>query len=176
LVLQHPTPLNSESRDLLFVGNLDYYPNRDAIQWLCSEVVPRLRSRVSNWRLVVAGSGTFRPLGLDEVVDLGPVPDLQPYYRNALAALVPIHAGGGTRIKALDAFAYARTVVATPFGMEGLPIQHGVQGFVAESADQFADQCALLLSRPALCLQAGLLAYEWLRDHASLVNFREQLA
>lgn len=151
-------------RDLLFVGNLDYYPNRDAVEWLCAEVVPRLRERVNGWRLLIAGSGRFRPPPLPEVVDLGPVEDLRPCYARSVAALVPIRGGGGTRIKALEAFAYGRTVVATSLGVEGLGVDEGV--FLADDAVGFAERCAVLLGAPERAREAGLRAHAWVREYA----------
>jgi hypothetical protein len=35
----------------------------------------------------------------------GTVPDVRPFYRDVLAAIVPLRTGGGTRLKILEALA-----------------------------------------------------------------------
>ena len=55
----------------------------------------------------------------------GTVPDVRPYYREALAAIVPLRTGGGTRLKILEAMAASVPVVSTPLGAEGLDVTPG---------------------------------------------------
>ncbi|MCU1337775.1 MAG: hypothetical protein JWO19_3356, partial [Bryobacterales bacterium] len=55
----------------------------------------------------------------------GTVPDVRPFYRDALAAIVPLRTGGGTRLKILEAMAAGVPVVSTPLGAEGLAVTSG---------------------------------------------------
>ena len=50
----------------------------------------------------------------------GTVDDVRPYYRRALAAIVPLRTGGGTRLKILEAMAAGVPVLSTTLGAEGL--------------------------------------------------------
>jgi glycosyltransferase involved in cell wall biosynthesis len=132
---------------LLFVGNLGYAPNVDAALWIADELAPRLRRDGSSVELRVAGS---RPLpevmalagpGIEIVAD--PV-DLAPHYAWADLALAPIRAGGGTRIKILEAFAARVPVVATPIGAEGLAVQDDEHLLLADNSNGFATACRRL--------------------------------
>jgi glycosyltransferase involved in cell wall biosynthesis len=52
----------------------------------------------------------------------GTVDDVRRYYGNALAAVVPLRTGGGTRLKILEAMAAGVPVISTPLGAEGLDV------------------------------------------------------
>ncbi len=103
---------------LLFVGTLGYFPNADAARFLCRDIVPALR-RLSGHAIVVDLAGAGDTTGLrdiaqmPEVTLLGYVEDLAPLYAAADIAVAPLRAGGGTRIKILEAFAHGVPVVAT---------------------------------------------------------------
>jgi glycosyltransferase involved in cell wall biosynthesis len=139
---------------LLFVGTMGYAPNLDAALWLAHEVLPVLRRRTRfPVRLVLAGgppqalAGLARP---GEVEVLGRVDDLRPLYAASHVVLAPLRAGGGTRIKVLEAMAHARPVVATKLGAEGLEAVDGVHLLLGEDAPALAEACYRLLADPAL--------------------------
>ncbi|HEX3539361.1 MAG TPA: glycosyltransferase [Acidimicrobiales bacterium] len=95
--------------NVLFVGHSGYLPNRDALGRIERGIVPAILGRGQPVRLLHPGPGD----------------DLRPFYRRAHVAVVPLRAGGGTRIKVLEAFAHGVTVVATPTGAAGLAVRHG---------------------------------------------------
>jgi polysaccharide biosynthesis protein PslH len=92
-----------------------------------------------------------RALGqLPDVRLTGAVAEVAPYYREAGAVIVPIRAGGGTRIKALEAFSYRRPAVTTSIGIAGIDARHDQHVLVADTPDAFADCCLRLLRDPDL--------------------------
>ena len=72
--------------------------------------------------------------------------DVAPLYRRATLAVVPIRAGGGTRIKLLESAKYGVPVVATRFGAEGTGLRSGQELLLADSELDFATSCARLLT------------------------------
>ncbi len=147
--------------DFLMVGNLSYYPNADAAIFFCRDILPRLASAARPLSVVILGA-TPPPevLALGErpgVTVLANMPDVTPYYAAARVAVVPIRAGGGSRIKILEAFAHGRPVVSTRIGAEGLSVVDGRHLLIADAADDFAAAAARLLADRAL---AGRLAQE----------------
>ena len=68
------------------------------------------------------------------VAVLADVPDVTPYYAAARLAVAPIRAGGGSRIKILEAFAHDRPVVSTRIGAEGLSVVDGRHLLIADTA------------------------------------------
>jgi len=107
-----PTPSTRPSGEplgLLFVGNPSYLPNRDALARLRHRIVPAIEKRGVAVRLL-------HPAADD---------DVEEFYRQAHIAAVPLRAGGGTRIKILEAFAHRCPVVSTPTGAQGLAVTAG---------------------------------------------------
>jgi glycosyltransferase involved in cell wall biosynthesis len=79
--------------------------------------------------------------------------------------IVPIFIGGGTRIKIADAFSRKCPVVSTPLGAYGHEVVHGRELLLAESPEDFADQCLRVVARPVEAQQRVEAAYaKFLRD------------
>lgn len=136
---------------LLFVGTLGYAPNVDAAWFLCRQVLPALR-RIADRPVAIdlVGSGdaaALDKLARDPTVTLhGFVRDLAPLYAAADIAVSPVRAGGGTRIKILEAFAYGVPVVATPLAAEGIEAVDGEHLLLADTAQSFARACVKLMA------------------------------
>jgi glycosyltransferase involved in cell wall biosynthesis len=140
----------------LFVGTLDYLPNEDAVLWLAEAIAIALDARLGRpFRLIVAGRGASkslrRRLAKCLAVDFrGEVEELDALYEEAHAALIPLRGGGGTKLKLLEAFRYGCPVIATKHGVRGSGAGPGEHYLAAETADEFAEQCARLLENPDL--------------------------
>jgi glycosyltransferase involved in cell wall biosynthesis len=137
--------------DLVFVGNLSYGPNADGARWLCLEVLPRLPGATVALVGSRPGPGVLE-LASDRRITVAPdVPEVARWYRSSSVAAVPIRAGGGTRIKILEALAHRRPVVATGAGARGLGLA-GTDGpiLTADDPEGFAAACRRLLEEPAL--------------------------
>ena len=90
-------------------------------------------------RLMIVGANptpAVSALGaIPGVTVTGTVPDVRPYYHNALAAIVPLRTGGGTRLKILEAMAAGVPVVSTVLGAEGLAVTPGSDILIADADD-----------------------------------------
>ena len=135
----------------LFVGYFGYYPNLDGLIFLCEQILPVIRQNANTSFLIkVVGGGIPKKLAerfltLPEIELVGSVRSVSPFYVASHAALVPIRAGGGTRIKVLEAFAYRIPVVSTNKGVEGLAVLHEKHVLVGSTAELFALQCCRLI-------------------------------
>jgi glycosyltransferase involved in cell wall biosynthesis len=139
---------------LLFVGNLHYYPNEDAIRFFVERILPSVHRSRPGVHLAVVGNGPPRLKRYfarhANVGWFGFVDDLEPLYRKAHIVIAPMRAGGGTRIKILEAFSRCRAVVATRVGAEGLDVTNGTHLLEADSAAEFAACCVQLIEGPEL--------------------------
>jgi glycosyltransferase involved in cell wall biosynthesis len=122
---------------IVFVGNLTYGPNIDAVRWLVEEVLPLLPRRHVVC-LVGEPAAEVRALAGDRVRVLGAVTDVSPAYADADVAVVPLLSGSGTRIKVLEAFAHRRPVVSTTQGACGTGAVNGVHLALADTPREFA--------------------------------------
>jgi polysaccharide biosynthesis protein PslH len=130
---------------LIFVASFGYVPNVDAALWFVRMVWPGLRLRIPQLKLLLVGRDPPA-----SVIDLrrypgvtvtGSVPDLAPLYARASLALVPLRAGGGTRIKLLEALAHGVPVIATRIGAAGIPIAQTGSGWIADDSHEFGLAC-----------------------------------
>lgn len=146
-----PAPPNR----ILFVGSLTYPPNRDAAELLIDDVAPLLRQRRSTrWEITIAGrcppqyllDKCSRTPGINLVGDPA---DLTRLYRESHIVVVPLRAGGGSKIKTLEAFLYGRPVISTAEGVRGLTVAPNLHYVPAETAAEFAQACAKLAADPA---------------------------
>jgi glycosyltransferase involved in cell wall biosynthesis len=133
-----PRPPNGP---FLFVGTLGYYPNEDACRFIRSEIVPRL----PDFEFQIVGTGATdrlrRSISHSAIRIVGEVPQVDVWYYNAAAVLVPVRAGGGTRIKILEAFSFRRPVITTTLGVEGIDARRDESILVADTPDEFAQAC-----------------------------------
>jgi glycosyltransferase involved in cell wall biosynthesis len=115
-----------EGRDdgIVFVGGTSWFPNLDALTYFCEEILPHLREADTAFpiRWVGAASDAQKQFfGARYGVELtGYVKDVRPHIRDSFCHIVPLRAGGGTRLKILNAWAMGRPVVSTRVGCEGL--------------------------------------------------------
>jgi glycosyltransferase involved in cell wall biosynthesis len=165
---------------LLFLGKLDWSPNRDGLLWFLREVWPAASARRKDLELVVAGSGDAGPLrrsGLleqDRVAFLGRVPDVAPLYADCAAALVPIFLGSGTRVKAIEAARFARVCVSTALGVEGIGLEAGRSYLRADSAAEWIEALAGL--EAGACAGLGRAAFELARREFDASAIGDRLA
>jgi glycosyltransferase involved in cell wall biosynthesis len=142
-----------QGSELLFVGGLGFFPNVDAASWLLDEILPELtRGRSDSPSLTIVGRNP--PLELRRRAQalgvrlLDVVEDLAPIYASANVALIPIRAGGGSRIKLLEAAAHCVPIVATTIGAEGTRMRDGEEIWLADTTEAMIDTIATVLQSP----------------------------
>jgi glycosyltransferase involved in cell wall biosynthesis len=132
-------PAEHAPRGVLFLGKLDFRPNAEAVRWFVANVLSAAREV----RLFAVGSAPPRWLVEagqhdDRVAVTGYVADERAYLRRCAALVLPVRAGGGSRLKALVAMASGLPIVSTRVGMEGLDAEPGTHYLAAESAAEWA--------------------------------------
>jgi polysaccharide biosynthesis protein PslH len=160
---------NPQPRDLLFVGSMDYYPNIEAVNHFATFVWPSVHQHYPDLRMTIVGS---RPTPAVQALAQRPgikvtgmVPSVVPYYADALAAVVPLQTGGGTRLKILEAMAARVPVISTTLGAEGIPVEPGRHLLIAESPDDWLKQIARVLEQPGLADALTDSAFELVGEH-----------
>ena len=166
------TSAASTRRRIVFVGSMDYYPNTEAVVLFARRIWPRIRERFPEWQFTIVGSNpgpAVIELGKERNVEVtGTVPDIRPYYRDAVAAVVPLRTGGGTRLKILEAMAAGVPVISSTLGAEGLEVTPGRDLLIADDAEDWLPALASLCQQSlrwnelAVAGRALVLArYDW---------------
>lgn len=148
----------AERSDLLFVGGHRHPPNTDAVWWLLRDIFPRIRHRIPEVRLHLAGPDMPDELRLaaeasDGIVVHGHVRDLGPLLRGCRVAVAPLRFGAGVKGKINLSMAHGQPVVTTSCGAEGMHLRPGIDVVVADDAEAFAAATAQLY-QDAACWQA----------------------
>jgi hypothetical protein len=140
------------SNTLLYVGALKYKPNAEGLSWFIESIWPSFADAYPAAKLLVVGRSPDREVrrlcaSRGDIELHCDVPDVKPYYRQARAAVVPVLAGGGTRIKILEAALAHRPVLSTTPGAAGLEFVPERDLLLFDDAAQLTAQYAVLMRR-----------------------------
>ena len=163
---------DASQEGIVFVGGYSWQPNRDAMEHFCSEVLPRLRAQGIRANVTWVGrapDAVKREYAKRYGVHLtGYVNDIRPVVQGAACYVAPLRAGGGTRLKILDAWAMGKAVVSTTVGCEGLDARDGENILVRDAPEDFADAVEAVLTDAELRRRLGAEArrtveqlYDW---------------
>jgi len=151
---------NSNSRRrqnrVLSVGGLHWPPNAAGVSWFQQNVWTRVRKIVPDATLSVVGKlpeSFAMPPPHSRIAYLGHVPDIEPLFEQADAFIVPVLAGGGMRVKILDAWTRGLPVISTTIGAEGIDAQHEKNILIADTPKAFAEATVSVLTNPNVSRQ-----------------------
>jgi glycosyltransferase involved in cell wall biosynthesis len=126
---------------ILFVGSMDYHANIDAVTWFSRAAWPEIARNHPHLDFTIVGrdpAPEVRALASDYIHVTGTVDDVRPFYASAVAAVVPLRSGSGTRLKILEAMAAGVPVISTRLGAEGLDVEHDVHLLLADTGPEIA--------------------------------------
>jgi glycosyltransferase involved in cell wall biosynthesis len=149
-LVERPDPTH-----VLHIGTMYWPPNIGGVLWFIHKVWPLIRERKPGVQFDVIGS---RPpqeivaLGGDEtgINVTGYVPDPTPYFQRAALMVVPLRAGGGMRVKILNAMSQGIPIVSTTLGYEGIAVTPEHDILVGDTPEAFAAQVLRVLNDPDL--------------------------
>jgi sugar transferase (PEP-CTERM/EpsH1 system associated) len=121
---------------ILFVGSMDYHANIDGVTWFTREIWPEIAEKHPELEFVIVGRhppGAVRALASERIRVTGTVEDVRPFYASAMAVVVPLRVGSGTRLKILEAMAAGVPVVSTRLGAEGIDATPNIHLLLADN-------------------------------------------
>ena len=164
---------------IVFVGGFRHPPNVDAALWLADEIMPLIVRQHPGAQLTIVGADVpdsvrARASGAIEVV--GRVDDVEPYVASAAVVVAPVRAGGGMRLKVLQAMAAARPVVTTTRGAAGVWNPLGAPTvLIADDAVGIATHVSSLLGSSSARHALGARARDAVMKHHRWDQFAERL-
>lgn len=152
---------------VIFMGNMEYWPNTEALTIIESKIVPNVLEQVSEVEFLIVGRGVSKSRR-SSLIFTGTVEDVRDYLNVSHVAIAPLRHGSGTRLKILEYFSCALPVVSTPIGVEGLDVEDGVNVLIEDDIEEFAKRLVELLMNRELREQLGSAArnlvvskYDW---------------
>lgn len=133
--------------DLLFVGNLSYYSNVDAVHFIVKKIVPYLGKSL---KIVIAGANPSPSLKLlvkeNPPIELMPdVVDIKSIYKRSKVFIAPITKGTGMQNKILEAIASGCEVICSKEVSDGLGLKLNTV-HIAHNAAAYISEIGNLLS------------------------------
>jgi sugar transferase (PEP-CTERM/EpsH1 system associated) len=152
---------------LVFTGEMNYFPNVDAVRYFCGEIFPLIRATVPDARFYIVGRNPtpqVRKLGRQpNVFVTGAVNDVRPYLAQARVAVAPLRIARGVQNKVLEAMAMGLPVVGTSVAFQGTQatVADGIR--ITDNPQEFAREALTFLKDPGLRRQGALQARRYVQ-------------
>jgi glycosyltransferase involved in cell wall biosynthesis len=145
-------------RIVVFVGNMEYLPNQEAVRLIALKIAPVVTKVVKNAKFLVVGriSGLTYP----NLTYTGTVDNVPPILAASEVAIAPLLHGSGTRLKILEYLSCGLPVVSTALGAEGLNVQNGENAIIEDDLNVFSSKLIQLLNDEQLSTRLGRSARE----------------
>jgi glycosyltransferase involved in cell wall biosynthesis len=133
----------AEPRHILHIGTMYWPPNIDGVFWFAHEVYPLIRQQRPDVCFDIVGARPPQEIAAlsgdrTGINVIGYVADPTPYLQRAALMVVPLRAGGGMRVKILNALAQGIPIVSTTLGCEGIAVTSGEGILIADAPPEFA--------------------------------------
>lgn len=173
-----PDPAISPDQEIVFVGNMGYFPNVEAAKILALEILPHIK-KATPCKLLLAGARPATEVKLleaeQDVSLTGWLDDIRDGYRRGKVFVAPLFAGSGQQNKILEAMSMEIPCVVTKIVNEAIGGTHGKNLFVAESIQEFVDLSIKLLQNEELRSQMGKEARSFVRATYDWESVGEQV-
>jgi glycosyltransferase involved in cell wall biosynthesis len=138
-----------------FLGSMDWLPNIDATFHFVQDILPHVRRVLPECRFKIIGRdppAKIRDLALKNpyIEVTGTVDQVQPHVHDCDVIVVPLKAGGGTRIKIYEAMAMGIPVVSSTIGAEGLAVTDGENILLANTVEEWVAALVKLAENPSI--------------------------
>ncbi|WP_222165362.1 glycosyltransferase family 4 protein [Edaphocola aurantiacus] len=164
--------VNNIALSLYHIGAMDWQPNQEGILWFLEQVWPIVLQQVPQAHLHLAGRNmpeSFTTGHWPGVTVAGEVADARAFEQDKNILIVPIHSGGGIRVKILQSMARGKAVITTAVGLQGIEAAtDGKEVLVADTAPAFATHCISLLNNINMVTEMGEQAFQLIRRHYEL--------
>lgn len=140
---RYPTPKEPEFPSLFYIGALDWMPNQEGIKWFIENVLTRLRNKLPDIQLHVAGRNApdwlgskLRSYEKQGLVYHGEIDNAYEFMNRYAIFISPLFTGSGIRIKILEGMMMKRAIIATTIAVEGIPASNGENIFISDDPDE----------------------------------------
>ncbi|MCX6235284.1 MAG: glycosyltransferase [Bacteroidetes bacterium] len=156
--------------DIIFTGNMGYPPNVNAAVFLVNEVVPIVKKKLPDVRVILAGA-TPHPrvlaLASAHVHVTGYVKDIREYYAQAKIFIAPMQIGIGLQNKLLEAMAMKIPSITSRLANNALGAKENEEILVGSTPEEMAGHTLTLLNDKSKADQLALNGYNFVLRHYS---------
>jgi len=144
-------PLSTRKNiDLIFTGNMSYFPNIKAVEYLCEEILPLILRAYPETKLYLVGTNPDKRVSrfhdTKNVVVTGYVESITELLNRSHVFVAPLTSGTGIQNKILEAMACSIPVVTTSYGNAGISANQNEEIMIGDSPSSLANFVLDLLS------------------------------
>ena len=170
--LQYFSPMTNQSvkYEIVFVGNMGYVPNIEAVEFLVKKIMPLVWRSFPQSKVCLAGARPHKrvlKLHSTQVEVTGWVDDIRAYYAQGLIFVAPMFSGMGQQNKILEAMAMECPCITTGLVDEAIGAAKEHALLIAEDQDTFAQAICHLLANPEEIQRLGTKAREFVSGNYS---------
>jgi glycosyltransferase involved in cell wall biosynthesis len=170
--------ITKKTYDLIFVGNLSYLPNVQAAKYISKEIVPLLKRKIPNIKILIAGSNPTRQilkLSNDNIKISGWVHDIRETYCSGKVFFAPLTIGSGLQNKLLEAMSLKIPSVTSPLCNQSLGAKHMKNIIIGNRTEEFVELIVNLLNDDKLATKIGEKGREYVDENFSWESANEDL-
>lgn len=160
------------------IGAMDWQPNIDAMEWMCTEIVDEVCKVIPDFRFYFAGRNMpqqFLSAQNPNIICAGEVADAEAFIADKGILVVPLRSGSGIRVKTLEAMAASKLVISTAIGIQGIAAQNGVHFIQADSAQAFVKALQWAQEHPEAAQQIALNGAALIRNDYQQSHLMEKM-
>lgn len=168
---------NVEQNSIMFLGNMEYQPNIDAVEYFLKNIFPSIIREVKDVKFYIVGKNPEKILQYRSrnVIVTGFVEDIAEYFAKSKVFVAPLRLGSGIQNKILEALNYEVPVVTTSIVNAGVECVDGKHLYVCDNAELFAKRTIELLQNDKLCDTISKAGKDFLKDNYSWQKIYDQL-
>lgn len=171
-------PINcKKTHQILFVGNMQYFPNIQAVLFLVNKVLPIVYQYLPNVKVLIAGASPTSEiikLNSEKVSVTGFVPDIRTCYATSELFVAPMQLGSGLQNKLLEAMAMGIPCITSTICNNALQAPNNCI-VIANNALEYAKSIVELLNNSKKSIEMAENAKYWVIKNYDWQHFAGRL-
>lgn len=172
-------PERRDSKDIVFIGAMDYLANVDAVEFAARDIMPLILEREPTARFRIVGRDPAPAVrALDRLAGVevaGAQPDLVPFLESSAVSLLSFRIARGIQNKALEAMGWRIPVVTAAKIATSMGADPGRHLLTAATPEEYAEAVCTLLSDEARRDAVGRAGREFVLEHFDWARSVERL-
>ncbi|MDX2362865.1 MAG: glycosyltransferase [Crocinitomicaceae bacterium] len=166
----------TQDHTFVFVGNMSYPPNIDAVHFIAEKILPKFKDST----LLISGSSPSSSVqqlaaNSDNITLTGWVDDIRTSYIRGKIFLAPMMIGTGMQNKLLEAMAMKTPCVTTPLANNAIKATHGKEVLVGSTTEELIDSIQRLMDDPSFSKELAINASKYVQNNYSWDTSVDQL-
>lgn len=174
--VQTNIPKFIDRSDVAFLGGFGHPPNKGAVEFFITQVMPMLRVQLPSAKFRIYGSNVpeeINRLAGDDVIIEGYIEEVNMVYNTCRVFVAPLLSGSGIKGKVIDALAHGIPSVLSSIAVEGTLLRHELEVMIAETPQEWVNAVTRLYTDENLWKQISQAACNFAQQHYSFENGRK---